>query len=380
MTSLIDLLISLINIESITPNDAGCQQLIADYLVDCGFSATYYQQNLVSNVIYSIGVGQPHFVFLGHTDVVPAGELSLWSSPPFIATVRDGILFGRGAADMKSGIAAFAHAAKRFIQQTNKFTGKISIILTSDEEGIAEDGIKHLVALNANDSKILRDIDYCLVGEASSKTKICDSIKIGRKGSMHGKLTIFGRQGHIAFPQRFDNPIHKLTSIINDLTRLNWDKGSATFSPSSLQVYRLEAGVLDAENLIPQTATCHFNFRFNDLVTPQLLQDKFADFMQQYKVKFAIDWRVSGYPSATTSGKLLECTQRAITEELSYKPKLATDGGTSDARFLVDLCPEILELGPLDSTIHAIDENIPITHIETLSKVYLNILHNIFKS
>jgi succinyl-diaminopimelate desuccinylase len=368
----------LLAIKSLTPHDNGCQELVGDFLNKLGFKTHDFSKNQVKNTLYSIGDGQPHFVYVGHTDVVPAGALELWSHDPFTPTIKDGILYGRGAADMKSSIAAMLVAIKNFCNQS--YSGTISVLLTSDEEGDAIDGIQAVVNDLLTTQKLTNNFDYCLIGEASAVDTVGDTIKNGRKGSLHAKLTITGRQGHIAFPERFLNPIHQALPALVAITTNQWDRGSEFFTPTTCQIYRINGGLPNAENVIPQQMECFFNFRFNDLVTVDELKRMTVEILEKYNLDYSLTWKLSGVPSANKSGKLIDEAIKAIKTVTNLDAKLSCAGGTSDARFLNALGCEIIELGAVDGCIHAIDEHIDCNQLISLSKIYENILINLFKS
>jgi succinyl-diaminopimelate desuccinylase len=376
--AVINLASQLIALESLTPNDNGCQKIVGNFLQQLGFSSIDLSKNTVTNTLYSLGAGAPHFVYVGHTDVVPAGALELWTSPPFTPTIKDNILYGRGAADMKSSIAAMLIAIQQFVANHQLKHGTISVLLTSDEEGAAIDGIKSVVEDYLMANKLPTPFNYCLIGEASAVDTIGDTIKNGRKGSLHCKLSVFGKQGHIAFPERFTNPIHQALPALNALTAHQWDNGCEFFTPTTCQIYRINGGLPNAENVIPQHVECFFNFRFNDSITIEQLKHATNNIFDKYKLNYTLEWKTSGLPSVTKGGKLIAIAKQAIKEITKLDAKLSCAGGTSDARFLVDLGCEIIELGAVDSSIHTIDEHIDCAQLIALSKIYENILIQIF--
>lgn len=374
----IDLAKQLIAIKSLTPNDNGCQKLVGDFLKELGFKITDFSKNNVTNTLYSIGNDAQHFVYVGHTDIVPAGATELWTNDPFTPTIRDGILYGRGAADMKSSIAAMLVAIKEFCKNP-EWKGTISVLLTSDEEGPAVDGIKSVVDDLLSTRKLENPFNYCLIGEASAVHEVGDTIKNGRKGSLHAKLTVTGRQGHIAFPERFLNPIHQILPALVAITSNKWDSGSEFFTPTTCQIYRINGGLPNAENVIPQQVECFFNFRFNDLVTENDLKIMTQKILEQHNLNYTLEWKLSGVPSANKGGKLIEVAKSAIKTITNLDAKLSCAGGTSDARFLNILGCEIIELGAVDGSIHAVDEHINCNELISLSKIYEHILINLLR-
>lgn len=373
MTATLELLIDLIRRESVTPKDAGCQDLIAERLTPLGFNIERLDFNDTQNIWLKRGESKPLFVFLGHTDVVPTGSLAAWDSPPFEPTIRDGKLYGRGAADMKGGIAAFVTAVERFVAQHPQHQGSIAILLTSDEEGIATNGvIKVVEVLEARQEKI----DWCLVGEPSSDKKIGDVIRVGRRGSLNAVLKIHGIQGHVAYPELADNPIHSFAPALKELTEEVWDHGNQFFPPTSLQVSNLNSGT-GAENIIPATAEVWFNLRFSSELNADLIKQRTHTILDKYDFKYDIAWRLSGNPFLTASGALIEATHAAIQQVCGFETVDDTGGGTSDGRFIAPTGAQVLELGALNESIHKVNENIGVEDLEVLSQVYQQILINL---
>ncbi len=367
------LAIDLINRPSLTPDDSGCQKLIADRLSALGFKAEHLRFADVDNLWIRHGTKEPLFVFAGHTDVVPTGPVENWQSPPFEATIKDGNLVGRGAADMKGGIAAMIVAAERFIKTNPDYKGSIAFLITSDEEGPALNGtVKVIEHLQANHTKI----DYCIVGEPTSLAAVGDLIKNGRRGSLHGKLTIHGKQGHIAYPQIAANPIHLFAPAMRDLSAYTWDNGNKYFQPTSFQISNIHAGA-GADNVIPGSLEVIFNFRFSPEVTADDLKAAVSKILDAHKLKYDLNWRVSGQPFLTTPGDLVAAAQSAIKDVCGIDSELSTSGGTSDGRFIAPTGAEVLELGLVGTTIHAIDERTAVSDLDLLTTVYEKLLLNL---
>ena len=375
MTATLALLKELINRPSITPDDAGCQKLIGEHLHPLGFKLEPMRFGVVDNLWARFGTEAPLLVFAGHTDVVPTGPLDKWTSPPFTATERDGKLYGRGATDMKSGLAAMLVATKNFLSAHPNFKGSIAFLLTSDEEGPSIDGtVKVMETLIARNEKI----DYCIIGEASSEHKLGDQVRVGRRGSLSGKLTVFGKQGHIAYPRLTINPIHLALSALDDLTKTTWDKiKSNAFPPTSFQISNIHAGT-GAGNVVPGTMEVLFNFRFSTAVTPEDLKTRVTEILAQYPFKFELDWTLGGNAFLTEQGKLIKATQAAMEEVTHLDPILSTGGGTSDGRFIAPTGAEIVEIGPLNTSAHQIDEHVNIADLEPLTQIYQRILEKLF--
>ena len=373
MQSAFDLVQELIARPSVTPDDGGCQALLAERLGAAGFDCQHLPYGGVSNLWARRGRAGPLLCFAGHTDVVPPGPLEQWHSDPFRPTVRDGRLYGRGAADMKSSIASFVCAVESFVHEYPDHSGSIALLITSDEEGPSVDGTARVVNyLQARNEKI----DYCIVGEPTSDGALGDTIKNGRRGSLSGRLTVHGRQGHIAYPHLAANPIHMLAPALAELTRTEWDRGTEFFPPSAWQASNLHAGT-GATNVIPGTVELDFNFRFSTASTDQSLRDRFEAILQRHGLDYAIAWTGLSQPFITPPGRLVSAVSDAIEGCLQRRPRLSTDGGTSDGRFIAALCPEIVELGPVNASIHKIDEHIALESLEKLPLVYLEILRRL---
>jgi succinyl-diaminopimelate desuccinylase len=322
------------------------------------------------------GTEAPLLVFLGHTDVVPSGPEAKWQSPPFEPSIRDGLLYGRGAADMKSGVAAMVTSLQRFTRDHPGHRGSVAILMTSDEEGAATDGVVKVIdTLTARGEKI----DWCLIGEPSSFDQLGDVIRVGRRGSLCGMLTVHGVQGHVAYPDKADNPIHRAAPALAALTTEVWDQGNAFFPPTSFQISNIQAGT-GAENIIPGSLEVSFNFRFSTAVTEAELKERVHAILDRHGLRYDLAWRLSGAPFLTTGETLIEATQAALEQTLGVRARPDTGGGTSDGRFVAPTGAEIVELGPLNGTIHKIDECIPVEDIDALSTVYERILINLLAS
>ncbi len=373
MTDTLSLLQQLIARPSVTPDDAGCMELLCDHLTPFGFHAEFLDFGDTRNLWLRKGTAKPLFVFLGHTDVVPPGPLEAWDSPPFEPQIRDGYLYGRGAADMKSGIAAFVTACQRFCNNTTDINGSIALLITSDEEGIATNGtVKVIETLEARSEKI----DWCMIGEPSSTGKLGDTIKVGRRGSLCGTLRIFGTQGHVAYPHLAENPIHSFAPALTTLTHEVWDSGNEYFPPTSFQISNIQAGT-GAENIIPGTMELSFNLRFSNELDDTTIKRRVHAILDEYTFKYEIQWRLSGQPFITTKRELANAAQTALEEVLGYQANLETGGGTSDGRFVAPTGAQVIELGPSNETIHKINEKVALDDLDKLSLVYERILTNL---
>lgn len=356
----------LIRRPSVTPRDEGCQQLITARLTPLGFVAEHLNFGDVDNLWLRRGTAAPLVVFAGHTDVVPPGPKEAWQSDPFTPTIRDGRLYGRGAADMKSSIAAFITAVEIFVARHPDHPGSIAFLLTSDEEGPAVNGTVKVIEWLRHQGIA---IQYCVVGEPTSTQVLGDVIKNGRRGSLNAKVTIHGVQGHIAYPHLARNPIHQLAPALSELAQTVWDQGSADFPPTSFQVSNIHAGT-GAENVIPGTVELACNFRFSTATTDAELRSRFEAILKRHQVDYTARWTLSGQPFLTRRGELIEAARRAIKECLGVDTKLSTDGGTSDGRFIAPTGAEVIELGPLNASIHKVDEHIPVPDLARLADVY----------
>jgi succinyl-diaminopimelate desuccinylase len=367
MSPTLDLAKNLIARRSLTPDDAGCQEILIERLEKLGFKIEKMRFGNVDNFWARRGTASPLVVFAGHTDVVPTGPVEQWDSEPFTPTIRDGLLYGRGAADMKTSIAAFIVAVEEFLEQHANHAGSIGLLITSDEEGIAVDGtVKVVEVLQARGELI----DYCIVGEPTSNKRVGDMIKNGRRGSLSGKLIIKGVQGHIAYPHLVKNPIHLVAPAVADLATTEWDKGNEYFPPTSWQISNFNSGT-GATNVVPGHAEILFNFRFSTASTAEGLKQRVHAILDQHQLDYDLEWEYSGKPYLTPKGDLVEAISAAIEQAYGVTPELSTSGGTSDGRFIADICPQVIEFGPLNATIHKINECVGVADIDPLKDTYL---------
>jgi succinyl-diaminopimelate desuccinylase len=368
MSEVLDLTCELIRRRSLTPDDAGCQQLIAQRLHRAGFRCEHLRFGEVDNLWATHGQGGPVLVFLGHTDVVPTGPETDWISPPFEPTVRDGNLYGRGAADMKSGVAAMTVALEQFAAAHPDHPGTVALLLTSDEEGPTNlHGVRR-VAQHFRESG--QRIDWCVAGEPSSKVKLGDLIRVGRRGSLSGALTVRGVQGHVAYPEKALNPIHALAPALAELAAVRWDEGNADFPPTSFQVSNLNAGT-GALNVIPGSLVAHFNFRFGTASSAASLRERTEAILKKHDLDYALEWNLSGEPFLSPAGGRLRETVVGVCRELcGVEPEQSTGGGTSDGRFIAPLGAEVVELGPVNASIHKVDECVAVEDLERLPELY----------
>lgn len=364
----------LIRRPSITPLDAGCQEHISAYLASLGFISKHLPFGEVKNLWIRHGTAQPLLVFVGHTDVVPPGPLENWTTLPFGPNIREGYLYGRGAADMKGSLAAMVIACEQFITEHPDYKGSIALLITSDEEGPAQDGTQKVVKYLQTQNE---DITWCIVGEPSSEKRLGDTIKIGRRGSLNGTLTVYGKQGHIAYPHLAKNPIHHCLAALTELCARAWDTGHELFPPTSFQISNIHAGT-GVTNVIPQSIEIVFNFRYSPAVTIDELKQAVTTILDRYTLGYNIHWVHSASPFLTESGTLLTATQQAIQQITGIQPRLSTDGGTSDGRFLAPLGCELLELGPCNVTIHQVNECVGVTELVQLTQIYTAILEQLF--
>ena len=366
----------LISRASVTPNDAGCQEILRQRLALLGFKAEPMRHGEVDNLWMRRGSRAPLVCFAGHSDVVPTGPLDQWRSDPFTPTVRDGVLYGRGAADMKSSLAAFVTAIEGYLSEHPDHPGSIALLITSDEEGAAVNGtVKVVEALRARAERI----DYCIVGEPSSARTLGDTIKNGRRGSLSGELLVRGVQGHIAYPLQSRNPIHQFAPALAELAATEWDPGNEDFPPTTWQVSNIGAGT-GASNVIPGELKASFNFRFSTASTVESLKSRVQAILDRHGLDYALDWSLSGKPFLTPRGKLVETLTRAIERVTGQRPQLSTAGGTSDGRFIAEICPEVVELGPVNESIHKLNEHIAIADLDTLSKIYQQALSDLLNA
>ncbi|HEX6412450.1 MAG TPA: succinyl-diaminopimelate desuccinylase [Burkholderiales bacterium] len=368
--SALELAKELIGRNSVTPQDCGCQQVLAERLKPLGFRCEPMRFGDVDNLWARRGGTHPVVCFAGHTDVVPTGPLSEWHSDPFVPTIRDGKLFGRGAADMKSSIAAFVVAVEAFVKERPNHSGSVALLITSDEEGPSVDGtVKVVEALKARNELI----DYCIVGEPTSVDWLGDMLKNGRRGSLSGKLTVRGIQGHVAYPHLAKNPVHLLAPALAELARTEWDKGNESFPPTTWQVSNIHAGT-GAGNVIPGSVTVDFNFRFSTESPDASLKARVESILKKHGLDYRVEWTLGAKPFLSRNGRLAKTVQEAAKRHTGRSAELSTTGGTSDARFIIDICPEVIELGPVNASIHKLDEHIEIAQLELLPRIYLDTL------
>ena len=366
----IDLLCELIRRRSITPDDAGCQALMCEHLERLGFACETMQFNDVTNLWARRGDRSPVLCFAGHTDVVPPGDEQEWSTDPFEPTFKDGTLYGRGSADMKAGLAAMIIALEEFLSEHPDHDGSIALLITSDEEGRARDGtLKVVQALADRDEPI----DWCVLGEPSSQDQLGDIVRIGRRGSLSGMLTVQGIQGHVAYPQLADNPIRRFAPVLAELHDIVWDDGNEFFPPTSFQVVDVRAGI-GAPNVTPAELSARFNFRYSTEWTHESLQEKVESVFDAHDIDDELKWHLSGEPFLTQPGKLINAVHQAVTEFTGIAPELSTGGGTSDGRFISPAGADVVELGPVNASIHKIDEHVKIPDVVALTGMYKRIM------
>jgi succinyl-diaminopimelate desuccinylase len=355
---------------SVSPADGGCQTLMIERLEAIGFDVERMRFGPVDNFWATRGSGGPVFCFAGHTDVVPSGPPQEWQSDPFTPVIKDGSLYGRGAADMKSGLAAMLTACEEFVRRYPEHRGTIALLITSDEEGPSVDGTRRVV-------EVLRErkqpIDWCLVGEPSSENTLGDTIKIGRRGSLSGRLTVHGIQGHIAYPQFADNPVHAVAPALAELAARVWDRGNEHFQPTTFQVSNISAGT-GAPNVIPGELKARFNLRYSTEQTVDGLKTVVEELLRRHGVNYSLEWFISGYPFLTVPGELSEAAARAVQEQLHITPKLSTGGGTSDGRFIAPMGAQVIEMGVINATIHKVNECVRVADIDGLHRIYHRIL------
>jgi len=374
MSDALELTQELIRRPSVSPEDGGCQALLVGRLERLGFTVERMPFGPVENFWATRGApGGPTFCFAGHTDVVPPGPLEAWSTDPFLPTIRDGVLYGRGAADMKSGLAAMITATETFVGAVPMHRGRIAFLITSDEEDRSIDGTKRVVEeLMARRERI----DWCLVGEPSSETAFGDTVKIGRRGSLSGRLTIHGVQGHVAYPLRAENPVHRFAPALAELCGRTWDAGNEHFEPTSFQVSNLNAGT-GAPNVIPGELHVRFNLRFSPVQTVDRLQRTVTEILDRHRVRYALEWKVSGLPFYTPPGPLSDAVAGAVAAVVGQPPRLSTGGGTSDGRFIAPMGAEVIELGVINRTIHQVDESVRVEEIALLERAYAGVLERL---
>ncbi|WP_233237534.1 succinyl-diaminopimelate desuccinylase [Bordetella sp. LUAb4] len=372
----LDLVKDLIARPSVTPDDVDCQQLLTQRLQAAGFHCESIVSKDVTNLWARRGSTGPLLVFAGHTDVVPPGPREKWESDPFVPVERDGYLYGRGAADMKSSIAAFVVAAEEFVAAHPGHAGSIALLLTSDEEGPATDGT---VVVCERLRERGETLDYCIVGEPTSVDKLGDVCKNGRRGSLSGRLTVKGIQGHVAYPQLARNPVHQLAPALAEIVAIEWDQGNEYFPPTTFQVSNLNAGT-GATNVVPGEAVALFNFRFSTASTPDSLKARLTEVLERHGLEYDIEWNLGGEPFLTPRGTLSAALTRAIADETGLATELSTTGGTSDGRFIAKICPQVIEFGPNNATIHKVNERIELAALTPLKNIYRRTLENLLLS
>lgn len=373
MTDTLILTQELISRRSNTPDDAGCQALMQERLAPLGFRFETIVSNGVINLWARRGDTRPVVCFAGHTDVVPSGPLDQWHSDPFTPSIRDGVLYGRGASDMKASLAAFVTSIEAFVAQHPDHRGSIALLITSDEEGIATDGtVKVVEALAARGETI----DCCIVGEPTCVAQLGDTIKNGRRGSLSGRLTVKGIQGHIAYPHLVRNPIHQAAPAIAELAAIEWDRGNEYFPPTSWQISNIHGGT-GATNVVPGSVEIRFNFRHSTASTKEELKTRVHQVLDKHNLEYDLDWEESGRPYLTPRGSLVEAISAAIREVTGLDTELSTTGGTSDGRFIADICAQVVEFGPMNASIHKLNENVPVAALEPLRAIYQKTLEKL---
>lgn len=373
MSQTLELTKDLMARRSVTPADEGCQAVMTGRLAALGFKIEPLRYGNVENFWATHGSGGPVFCFAGHTDVVPTGPLEEWRTDPFIPTVRDGVLYGRGAADMKSGLAAMVTSTEEFVRSHPQHKGTIAFLITSDEEGPSVDGTKRVAEMLAGRRE---RIDWCVVGEPSSEQVIGDTIKVGRRGSFSGRLTVHGVQGHVAYPQLAENPVHTFAPALAELTSRVWDNGTEHFQPTTFQVSNFNAGT-GAPNVIPGELKARFNLRYSPVQTQEGLKEIVEGILRKHGVRYTLEWYVSGEPFYTPPGILSNAAGDSIEEVTGSRPKLSTGGGTSDGRFIAPLGAQVVELGVINASIHKVNESVRVADIDTLHRMYLGVLRRL---
>ena len=371
---MIELLQNLVQIKSISPKDMGCFDLIEKELQDLNFKIERINYQNVENLYATIGTSGKLFCFLGHTDVVPTGPENKWKYPPFSATIEGDLLYGRGTADMKAPVAAFVESAKEFLNSTEELNFRLAILLTSNEEGTSKDGfIDKIIDKMIQDNEI---IDFCLVGEPTSSEKVADCVRVGRRGSLGGNLKIYGKQGHIAYPEKVINPILLSGDLISELNNKIWDNGNTSFDPTSFQISNIKSGT-GAHNVVPGELELTFNFRFSPESSEESLKNDFESILNDLNLNWDLNWDLNGNPYYTEDNFFKDIVSNSIKEITGYAPELNAKGGTSDGRFVAKMNSEIIELGPVNKSIHQIDEHVKISELWTLKDIYKKILSNL---
>ncbi|MGH8052867.1 MAG: succinyl-diaminopimelate desuccinylase [Stenotrophomonas sp.] len=373
MSDVFDLTCDLIARPSVTPEDAGCQQLIGDRLAATGFTCEHLRLGDVDNLWATHGTGAPVLVLLGHTDVVPTGPVDTWASDPFQPQVRDGVLYGRGAADMKGSVAAFVVAAEQFVAAHPDHPGTLAVLLTSDEEGDAIDGVRHVARLFRERGQ---GIDWCITGEPSSTAKLGDLLRVGRRGSLSAKLRVKGVQGHVAYPDKARNPIHLAAPALAELTARHWDDGYESFPSTSLQISNINAGT-GANNVIPGELQVMFNLRYNPHWSAETLEAEITALLDRHGLDYELQWHRSGEPFYTPEGRLRSVARDVLAEFAGAAPEESTGGGTSDARFIAPLGAQCIEVGPVNASIHQVDENVRVADLELLPDLYRKLIEKL---
>jgi succinyl-diaminopimelate desuccinylase len=373
--SVIELSQQLIRIDSITPEDKGCQKLIAELLDNAGFSIEHKRFADVDNLFAFHGQKSgKNLIFVGHTDVVPTGDEQLWKYPPFSATIEGNTLYGRGAADMKTAVAAFTLAMIEYVKANPQHSGVVALMLTSDEEGVAQDGIKKMMPHVAKE----HDFDYCLVGEPSSSKHLGDTVRIGRRGSLHVTITIHGKQGHVAYPEKANNPVFLAAKFIDDLSKFQWDNGNQDFPPSSFQISAVKTST-NTSNIIPADLFIQGNFRYSPESSQQSIQTQLESLLEQHNLSYSLDWEVSGLPFHSKSKVLKQALEDSIMRTVQQKPIFNAAGGTSDGRFIAPFGVDVVELGVVNDSIHQINECVLVNDVINLQKIYFEIIDTLLK-
>jgi succinyl-diaminopimelate desuccinylase len=373
MSHTLELTADLLRRPSVSPEDHGCLDVIAARLAALGFRNERFTYDPVDNLWARRGSGHPVLCFAGHTDVVPTGPREEWRTDPFEPVVEDGVLYGRGSADMKSGLAAMVTAAERFVAKHPKHAGSLAFLLTSDEEGPSVDGTRRVMGeLEARGEKI----DYCVVGEPTSHERLGDTIKIGRRGSLSGRLTVHGVQGHIAYPHLADNPVHGFAPALAELVARHWDEGNEFFQPTSFQVSNISAGT-GAPNVVPGEMKVRFNLRFSTEQTVETLQHTVLGILDRHRVKYSLEWFVSGLPFLTPPGELTDVVSAAVEDVTGIRPAFSTTGGTSDGRFIAPTGAQVVELGVANATIHKVNECVRVDDVDLLSRIYERVMERV---
>ncbi|MEG8129311.1 succinyl-diaminopimelate desuccinylase [Xanthomonas hortorum] len=373
MSDIVDLTCELISRPSVTPDDAGCQELIAQRLARAGFAIEHLRLGAVDNLWATHGSGAPVLVLLGHTDVVPPGPREAWTSDPFDPQIRDGVLYGRGAADMKSGVAAFVVAAEQFVAAHPQHTGTLALLLTSDEEGNAIDGVRRVAELFRERGQA---IDWCITGEPSSTERLGDLLRVGRRGSLSGTLTVKGVQGHVAYPHKARNPIHLAAPALAELVARRWDEGFESFPPTSLQIANIHAGT-GANNVIPGELQVAFNLRYTPHWDAPRLEAEIAAVLDRHALEYSLRWHRSGEPFYTPEGRLRSVAREVLGQFAGAPPEESTGGGTSDARFIAPLGAQCIEVGPVNASIHQVDEHVRVADLDALPTLYRTLIERL---